>query len=148
MAVSKVCQEKVRGLNMSNALYDLGRESFLKGEISWSADNIKVVLVDSAVYTPNLATDQYISDIASVVATSPNLTSKTTSSGIADAADVTFSSVSGAISEFLVLYQDTGTPSTSRLIARIDSAVGIPVTPNGGDVAIVWDNGINKIFKL
>ena len=133
---------------MSNALYDLARESFLKGEISWSADNIKVVLVDAAVYTPNLETDQYLTDIASVVSTSGNLASKTTALGVADAADVTFSSVSGAISEFLVIYQDTGTPSTSRLIARIDSAVGIPVTPNGGDVAIIWDSGTNKIFKL
>ena len=133
---------------MSNALYDLARESFLKGEISWSADNIKVVLVDAAVYTPNLETDQYITDIASVVSTSGNLASKTTALGVADAADVTFSSVSGAVSEFLVIYQDTGTPSTSRLIARIDSAVGIPVTPNGGDVAIIWDSGTNKIFKL
>jgi hypothetical protein len=133
---------------MSNALYDLGRESFLKGEISWSADNIKVALVDGAVYTPNLATDQYITDIASVVATSANLSGRTTAAGVADALDITFSGVSGAISEFLVLYQDTGTPSTSRLIARIDSAVGIPVTPNGGDVAIIWDNGVNKIFKL
>ena len=133
---------------MSNALYDLARESFLKGEISWSADNIKVVLVDAAVYTPNLETDQYLTDIASVVSTSGNLASKTTALGVADAADVTFSSVAGAISEFLVIYQDTGTPSTSRLIARIDSAVGIPVTPNGGDVAIIWDSGTNKIFKL
>ena len=37
MVVLKVCLEKERGLNMSNALYDLARESFLKGEISWSA---------------------------------------------------------------------------------------------------------------
>tara|TARA_R110000822_G_scaffold105518_2_gene233335 strand:- start:229 stop:630 length:402 start_codon:yes stop_codon:yes gene_type:complete len=133
---------------MANELYGLGRESFLKSEISWSANNIKVALVDSAVYTPNLATDQYITDIASVVATSANLASKTTAAGVADAADITFSSVTGAISEFLVLYQDTGTPSTSRLIARIDTATGLPVTPNGGDVAIIWDNGTNKIFKL
>ena len=133
---------------MANELYGLGRESFLKGEISWSANNIKVALVDSAVYTPNLATDQYITDIASVVATSANLTSKTTTAGVADAADITFSSVTGAISEFLVLYQDTDTPSTSRLIARIVEAEGLPVTPNGGDVAIMWDNGTNKIFKL
>jgi hypothetical protein len=136
---------------MSNALYDLGRESFLKSEISWSGDNIKVALVDSAVYTPNLSTDQFITDVTSggaVIATSSNLVSKTTTGGVADAADITFSAVNGDVSEFLIIYQDTGTPSTSRLIARIDTATGIPVTPNGGDIAVVWDNGINKIFKL
>ena len=136
---------------MANALYDLGRESFLKGEISWSGDNIKVALVDSASYTPNLGTDQFLTDVTAggaVIATSANLASKTTAVGVADAADVTFSSVTGAVSEFLVIYQDTGSASTSRLIARIDTATGLPVTPNGGDIAITWDSGSDKIYKL
>jgi hypothetical protein len=125
---------------MANALYGLGRESFLKGEISWSADNIKTVLVDSQEYTPNLATDQFLSDIPAGgrVATSVNLTSKTTVAGSADAVDVTFSSVTGDVSEFLVIYQDTGTAGTSRLIAYIDTATGLPVIPNGGDIQVQW----------
>lgn len=129
---------------MANALYDLGRESFLKGEISWSADNIKAVLVDSADYTPNLATDQFLSNIAAGgrVATSVNLTGKSTTAGDAVAANVTFSEVPGDISEFLVLYQDTGVEGTSRLIARIDTATGLPVTPNGGDIQVQWSTPI------
>lgn len=129
---------------MANALYDLGRESFLKGEISWSGDNIKTVLVDTASYTANLATDQFLSDIPAGerVATSANLASKTTADGDADAADVTFSSVTGDQSEALVIYQDTGTASTSRLIAYIDTATGLPVTPNGGDIQVQWSTPI------
>tara|TARA_R110000772_G_scaffold144025_2_gene253591 strand:- start:4373 stop:4771 length:399 start_codon:yes stop_codon:yes gene_type:complete len=125
---------------MANALYDLSRESFLKGEISWSADNIKTVLVDSQEYTPNLSTDQFLSDIIAGgrIATSANLASKTTVAGSADAADVTFSAVTGDVSEFLVIYQDTGVEGTSRLIARIDTATGLPVTPNGGDIQVQW----------
>ena len=126
---------------MANALYDLGRESFLKGEISWSADNIKTVLVDTATYTVNLATDQFLSDIAigERVATSANLTGKTpTTGGQANAADVTFTAVLGDISEALVIYQDTGAAGTSRLIAYIDTATGLPVTPNGGDIQVQW----------
>jgi hypothetical protein len=125
---------------MANALYGLGRESFLKGEISWSADNIKTVLVDSQEYTPNLATDQFLSDIPAGgrVAKTVKLTSKTTVAGSADAADVTFSSVTGDVSEFLVIYQDTGTAGTSRLIAYIDTATGLPVIPNGGDIQVQW----------
>jgi hypothetical protein len=34
------------------------------------------------------------------------------------------------------------------LIAYIDTATGLPVTPGGGDIDITWDNGSNKIFKL
>ena len=135
---------------MANALYDLGRESFLKGEISWNTDNIKAVLVDTALYTPNLATNQFLSDIpvGARVATSSNLTSKTTAAGVADADDVVFPSVSGATVEAVVLYQDTGTASTSRLIGYIDAATGLPVTPSGGNVTVVWDSGANRIFKL
>ena len=48
----------------------------------------------------------------------------------------------------LILYQHTGTDATARLIAYIDTATGLPVTPNGGDITIVWDDGPNKIFKL
>lgn len=135
---------------MANALYDTGRESFLKGEISWSSDNIKAVLVDTATYTVNISTDQYLSDIPSAerVATSSNLSSKTTAAGVADAADITFTSVSGDQSEALVIYQDTGTATTSRLIAYIDTATGLPVTPNGGDITVTWDSGTSRIFKL
>lgn len=135
---------------MANRMYDLGRESFLKGEISWSADNIKVVLVDSADYTPNTTTDQFLSDIllAGRVATSGNLTAKTTTNGVADAADVTLTAVTGDQSELIVVYQDTAVEGTSRLIALVDTATGLPVTPNGGDIQIQWDAGADKIFKL
>lgn len=133
---------------MANALYANGRESFLKGEISWSADNIKAVLVDTATYTVNLSTDQFLSDIPSGerVSTSANLASKTTTAGTADAADVTFSTVTGDQSEALVVYQDTGVEGTSRLIAYIDTASGLPVTPNGGDISVQWD--ASGIFTL
>jgi len=133
---------------MANALYDLGREAFLNADIDWSADNIKVALVDAAVYTPNLATHDFLNDVPSVVATSGNLASKTSAAGVADAADVTLSAVTGAQCEYILLYQDTGVSSTSRLIGLIDTATNLPITPNGGDITIVWDNGANRIFKL
>lgn len=135
---------------MANALYDKGREKFLTGAISWSSDDIKVVLVDAADYTVNLSTHEFLSDVTSGgrVATSGNLASKTTTAGVADAADVTFSAVTGDVSEALVIYKDTGSAATSPLIAYIDTATGLPVTPNGGDITVVWDNGSNKIFKL
>ena len=59
-----------------------------------------------------------------------------------------FTSVTGASIEAIVLYKDTGTDSTSPLIAFIDTATGLPITPNGGDIIVTWDNGANKIFKL
>tara|TARA_R110000823_G_C15952958_1_gene502546 strand:- start:22783 stop:23190 length:408 start_codon:yes stop_codon:yes gene_type:complete len=135
---------------MANALYDLAREAFLGGDIAFDTDNIKAALLDLTDYTPNLATDQFLTDIpvGAIVATSGNLASKTVTLGVADAADVTLTAVTGDESEYILLYQDTGVGTTSRLIALIDTATGLPVTPNGGDIVIQWDNGSNKIFKL
>jgi hypothetical protein len=82
------------------------------------------------------------------VATSGALASKTKTAGVADAADVTLSAVSGDQSEQLVVWADSGVESTSRLILNIDTATGLPVTPNGGDITVQWDSGANKIFKL
>lgn len=135
---------------MANALYDFGREGFLDGSIDWDTNNIKLILGDSADYTVNLTTHDNLDDVAgaSRVATSANLASKTKTAGVADAADVLLSSVTGDQSEFILIYADSGVESSSRLICYIDTATGLPVTPNGGNITIQFDNGANKIFKL
>lgn len=135
---------------MANALYDKGREGFLDGSIDFDTNNIKIMLIDEADDTIDLAVDEDLADRAgaSRVATSGNLASKTVTAGVADAADVTFSAVSGDVSESIDMYQDTGTEATSRLILNIDTATGLPVTPNGGDITVTWDSGSNRIFKL
>jgi hypothetical protein len=138
---------------MANSMYDKGREGFLDGSIDWDTDSIKAVACD-ATYTPNLATDQFLSDIASGarIATSANLASKTVAAGVADAADVTFSAVTaGKTLNRFVLYKDTGSAGTSRLICSIDTLNGggaVSIATSGGDVTLIFDNGANKIFKL
>lgn len=134
---------------MANALYAKGRENILAGSINMTTDNLKCVLVDAADYVVNLATHQYLSDIAAIgrVATSGNLASKTFTNGLFDAADALFVAVTGDPSEAVVIYQDTGVATTSRLIAYIDTATGLPVTPNGQDILVAWDNGANRIFN-
>lgn len=136
---------------MANGLYDTGRNAFLKGEVAWLTDTIKAVLVDSADYTVNLATHQYLSDIPSAarVATSAAFTGKTATAGVADANDIVFTGATGDQSEVIVIYKDTGTATTSQLLAYIDTASGLPVQPNTGDVNVVWSEvASTKIFKL
>lgn len=132
---------------MANAFYDLGREKFLKGSISYNTDTIKAALVKSA-YTPNLATHEFLSDLgANVLNTAQTLASKTTVAGAADAADVTFSAVTaGDTGSYVAIYKDTGTGSTSPLIALFDTLTGMPVTTNGGDIVIQWN--ASGLFKL
>lgn len=135
---------------MANTLYDAARQGFLEGQINWLTDTFQVYLVDTGNYTPNTSTHQYLSDLSTSarVAGPVTLTSKTTTGGAADAADVTFSSVTGASIEAIVIVKSTGVDSTSPLIAFIDTATGLPITPNGGDIIITWDNGTNKIFRV
>jgi hypothetical protein len=67
---------------------------------------------------------------------------------VCDVGDYVFGTATGDPSEAIVYYKDTGTAGTSPLIAYIDTATGLPVTPNGGDINIIPDNGSNKLFKL
>lgn len=135
---------------MANALYGKGREGFLDGSIDWDTNDIRCILIDAADYTVSIDVHDNLDDIpvAARVATSGAMAGKTVTLGVADASDITFTAVSGDQSEALVLYKHTGTESTSRLIAYIDTAGGLPITPSGVDITVTWDNGANKIFKL
>ncbi len=135
---------------MANTLYDYCRQRFLESQINWMTDTIKVILVSTSGYTPQTSVHQYLADVpvSARIAGPVTLTSKATTGGAADAADCTFTSVSGATINAIVIYKDTGTEATSPLIAYIDTATGLPITPNGGDIIVTWDNGVNKIFRV
>jgi hypothetical protein len=141
---------------VANALYGPGREGFLAGEIDWDTAVIKAALMRGYTYSN---AHKWFSDTTpgtNVVATSAALGTKTVVNGTADAADVTFTAVAaGAAITGIVIFQasavtggaDVAT-NAQRLIAWIDTATNFPITPNGGDITIAWDNGANRIFTL
>ena len=142
---------------MANALFDPGREGFLDGTIDWDTAVIKVALVRGYTFS---AAHKFVSDITGASGvlhvTSGALASKTVTSGVADAADVTFTAVTANASNHSILvFQSSAVTggadvaaTAQRVIAWIDTGTNLPVVPNGGDVMIAWDNGANKIFKL
>ena len=134
---------------MSNALYAKGKEKMLAASINYVSDTIKVALVKNT-YPQNLATDEFYSDISAyVIGTPQTLGSKTTSAGVFDAGDVTYTAVTaGDTLEGVVIYKDTGVAGTSPLLAYIDTITGFPLATNGGDITIQWDNGAYKVFSL
>lgn len=135
---------------MANALYDAGRDGFLNKLVDWGDDDIRLVFVDEADDTINLTTDDFLDDRAagSRVATSGALQNTTSAAGVADADDITVSTVTGDPFESIDAYLHTGSEATSLLLFNIDTATGLPMTPNGGDITVQWDSGANKIFKL
>lgn len=134
---------------MANAIYTKALNSFLQGEINWVSDSISAILINTSLYTVDIANHQYLSSIAAGarVATAA-LTGKTAVGGVADAADLVFSAVSGAQCSAIAFVKITGNEATSNLLLYFDTATGLPVTPNGGDLTLTFDNGANKIFKL
>lgn len=135
---------------MANALFTAYRNAVLGSGTATAdldTDTIKAMFVDHADDTPAAATDDFINDILSAarvpaIASCPSLGSKTigtVAAGVFDAADTTFTALTGDASESLILFKDTGTESTSTLIAFWDTATGLPLTPNGGDVTVTWN---------
>lgn len=116
-------------------------------EIDWDTDTIKVALTTST-YTPNQDTHDYFNDITNEVtgtgytAGGATLASKTvtytsgTNTQAFDAADVTWSA-STITARYAIIYDSTGTSSTSALIGYVD--FGADVISSGGDFTIQWN---------
>jgi hypothetical protein len=140
---------------MANQLFSKAKEDFLNGNLNLSSNAITIALIDTDVYTFNAAHEDRADVQNTAVITTANLASTTTTSGVFDASDVTFTSVTGANCEALILYHNTGNAETdgarqadSRLIAYIDTATGLPILPNGGDIVVRFSDGASKIFAL
>jgi len=135
---------------MANHIYPKYKEALLSGStgISLTSSNVRLILIDAADYTYSASHD-FLDDVptAARVATSGNLTGKTVTDGVFDADNVTLTSVTGDQSEALIIYIHTGTESTSRLVAYLDTGwTGLPVTPSGGDINIIFHS--SGIFAL
>ncbi len=215
----------VGGNLAANGLWKIANQAANTFELTNPVSGVNAV--GSAAYTsggyavcygPSASSDNFDDFDGCLVGTAQALASKTFTAGVFDAADVTFTAVTGASVEAYIFYKDTGTPSTSRIIAictgkqivTADAALaagttlvvepvvagipngtvltfssgqtatvnavvnagdraitvlsttissgaralapmtgfGLPVSPNGGNIAITFDNGANKIFKL
>lgn len=134
---------------MANLLYPLWKQELVKATANTPLTGvIKVALVDTGTYVYNAA-HQFYSSMSGVAGTPQTLATKTYVNGVFDAADITYTAVSnGAVTcEALIFYCDTGVAATSPLIALIDTGItNMPVTPNGGDITIVWN--ASGIFQV
>ena len=134
---------------MPNGLYKSYRAQLLEGVLTLSTEALDVALIDAGTLDPLLETHDFYDDIvAGEIARFSDLASKTVTDGIFDAADVTFTTVSGATVEDFSIFEDDATDATSSLIVNFDTATGLPLTPNGADVTLQFDGGANKIFAF
>lgn len=140
-----------------SVVYPLGREGFALGEIDWDTAVVKAYLVRGYTYS---AAHKFMSDVTgaggTIVSTSAALASKTAASGVLDAADTSFVSVpAGAAIGAVIIAQSSAVgggadvaDAAKRLIVYIDTASGLPVTPDGSTIPCAWDNGVNRIAAI
>ena len=108
-------------------------------------DNIDASLLDqtdSGAITA-ATTDYDDVDAPTVVATANVTVASITAGVVTLSGAVTFTAVTGDAADYLTVWKNSGTPSTSPLIITWDSAsTGLPVTPNGGDITATWTTNI------
>lgn len=118
---------------MANQLYPKAKQAFLGALIDMDTDDIRACLTRTAYNSAH----EFLSSISDIVATSSQLASPTITNGVFDTADIVYPTVAaGASTAYIVLYKNTGVASTSRLIAHIDTATGLPVTPDGTNINV------------
>ena len=142
---------------MANASYPAFKQAIGQAGIGnaaldrTSSPVLKLALVTkTAGYTYNTAHD-FHNDLTNIVGTPQAIGSPAFTGSVLDGNDVTFTALSGADVEALVIYLEFGAGGTSTwpLVLYLDTGItGVPFTPSGGDVQIQWDNGANKIYNM
>lgn len=131
---------------MANAIYPEYKEFLLSAAANVSLDQNDttngpfIALVDTGTYTYSSAHDFY-NDLSGIVGTDQRIATPTVANGTFDGDNVTYTAVSGATVEALVIYRkNSGANTTWKLVAYIDTSVtGLPVTPNGGDITVSFN---------
>lgn len=131
---------------MANKIYPKYKKAALSGGANHDliAGSVKLVLVDLGAYTYS-DTHEFLSDIPSGarISTTGALTSKAVSdTAVFSSANTQFATVTGPSVEGVVMVIDTGSPTTTRLVAFWDTGItGLPVTPSGASYNVIQDTG-------
>ena len=118
-----------KGSHTANSLYSPYKEHLMNKIVDMNSDAIAATLIDSADYTFSAAHDEYsggATDVATAakVAVFNPLTSPTIVNGVFDTADFAWVTVTGDVSEAIVLWDDTTTSPVDLLIAFYDTGIG------------------------
>jgi len=132
---------------MASALYLHAKGVFLNGCLDMYQATIEAVLVNEN-YVYNATHDDLTYVRPYVIGSAQALTVTDIYGGVFDANDVTFTAVTSSYKvSGVVIYQNKIDDESSIPIAYIDCSL-TPITPNGSNITVQWDNGPNKIFAL
>ncbi len=134
---------------MASGMYAAGMAAIMGGNVDLTNSAISVVLVGPG-YVPDLEADQTQADISEDDQVAEGTLAGKTIDGTTFRADpLTFPSVGGSVAVAgVVIIADDGTQSGSTLLAYLDNAPGLPISPDGTDITLNWDTGTAGIFKF
>lgn len=134
---------------MANAVYPLFKQSLIttadanKGlNVDDTTDGPYCSLVDTGTYSYSTA-HQFYSSLSGIAGTDQRISTPTVANGLFDGDNLTYTAVAaGASIEALVIYRkNSGANTTWRLAVYLDTSItGLPVTPNGGNITVTFDN--------
>ncbi len=139
---------------MADAYYDDFPNALLGNPVhnrpDLDTDDIRCFLYDEGADALNLA-DEDVADIiaGARIAESTDLASKTVGvvgDGIFDHANFVFTSVTGNEVDSITYWAFNATESIAPTMWNLDSATGLPVTPNGGD--ITWAPAAGGVIDI
>ena len=133
---------------MANAWYPKHKEALLQATANSPLNGSGTTGVYACLYDVGAggaydSADEFFSAVvAGQVGTEVEIgATKSYTNGVFDGADITFTAVTGAQCEALIIFvKNAGANTTWRLVAYLDTNVtGLPVTPNGGDINVTWN---------
>ncbi len=137
---------------MANRIFlDGCAQNLWAAALTWNSDNIKMLGASSG-YVPNTAAggDQFLNPAiagGNIVCASPNLAGKSSTSGVLKATNPVFAAVTGSTITQYVVYNDTGTPTTSELLIIYNTASGgLPTVPNAGNITFQFAGSPNFVL--
>lgn len=137
---------------MANFIYNKAKEAMLSGMVDISTKKIRALLIDNSLYTANINSDQYVSQIpaSAIKKRSGDLQDVVFPLGIINATDLIITDHDGSAFNSIVCYQVGTSDSNSILLFYIDTATGLPFPGSNSEIPvyIIWDNGPNKIIAL
>lgn len=140
---------------MANAIYPKWKEALVQATANSALTGTGTTGVYACLYDVgaggayNSAHEFFSSVVAGQVGTEIEIgATKSYTNGVFDGADVTFTSVTGASCEAVIIFvKNAGANTTWRLVAYLDTNItNLPVTPNGGNITITWN--ASGIFGL
>lgn len=128
-------------------VYNNGRHLFATGAIDWPSANARASLLNGA-YAPSPA-DKFYSDIpGGAVMKDALMESLGETNGVCFGTIPQFNAfVSPSTVVALVIYLDTGDPTSSPLIYYSDDGVGFPFQPLGFNYAVGFDQSAGGFFQ-